>query len=128
MTSPAGRVYAVACALLVLFVAWAVIAARPWSADGTRAGDPRLVALEARAARVRHEAVVVRHTLERRWAVYRVRLARRHREIARVERRHRERLATAQRAAAAPAAPSYASAAPSVSVVSLPPVTVTRTS
>ncbi len=137
MTSPTGRVYAVVSALLVLFVAWAVIAARPWSGQSAPARDPRLAALQVQEARVRHEALVVRRTVERRWAVYRVRLVRRNREIAQVERRHREQLAAARRVAAAAAsapsyssasAPSYSPAAPSVSVVTLPPVTVTRSS
>jgi hypothetical protein len=99
MTSHVARLYALALALLIFFLSWAAVAARPWAATGT--SDPRLVALAAREQRVRAESLAVRRIVQRRWAVYRTKLR-------------------AQRAAAA--------AAPSVRVVNLPPLTITRTS
>jgi hypothetical protein len=114
MTNHVVRLYALALSLLVLFATWAAIAARPWASSQPQA-DPRWAALAAREQRLRQEAVVVQRVVARRWRVYRVRLAARRREIA---------TATQRRAALASAAP----AAPSVRVVSLPPMTVTRTS
>ena len=110
MTSPVGRLYALALALLVFFVAWSVFAARPW-ATGVKA-DPRLAALAAREQRIRHESVVVQRIVQKRWAVYRVELRQRKALIARRQAQF----------AAAPVA------VPSVRVVNLPPLTVTRTS
>jgi hypothetical protein len=113
MTDHVVRLYALAASLLVLFGAWATIAARPFASSAPRE-DPRWAALAAREQRLRQEAVVVRRVVARRWRAYRVRLAAREREIA---------AATRQRAALA-----SAPAAPSVRVVSLPPVTTTRSS
>ncbi len=111
MTSQVGRLYALALALVVFFLSWATIGARPWVSSQKRA-DPRLAALVAREQRVRHESIVVRRIVQKRWAVYRVELKKRKTQIA-----------TRQaQLAAVPAA------APSVRVVNLPPVTVTRTS
>ena len=53
MTSHVGRLYALALALVVFFLGWAVVAAQPWA---TPAADPRLQALAAREAQLRHEA------------------------------------------------------------------------
>jgi hypothetical protein len=99
MTSHVARLYAVALALLIFFLTWAAVAARPWASTST--SDPRLVALAAREQRVRAESLAVRKIVQHRWAVYRTRLR-------------------AQRAAAA--------AAPPVRIVNLPPLTITRTS
>jgi hypothetical protein len=99
MTSHVARLYALALALLIFFVTWAAVAARPWAATST--SDPRLVALAAREQRVRAESLAVRKIVQHRWAVYRTKLR-------------------AQREAAA--------AAPSVRIVNLPPLTITRTS
>ena len=122
MTRHVARAYAAAGALLVLFLAWAAISASPW-ASATARVDPRVAALQRREAALRHEAVLVRRMVRHRWAVYRVRLARRNHEIALVEQRHR-RAVDASRAAAAARMVS----APSASVVTLPALTVTRTS
>jgi hypothetical protein len=113
MTSHVGRLYALAIALLIFFVTWAAVAAKPWATTHTAAKDPRLAALAAREQRIRHESVVVARVVRHRWAVYRVALRKRQGQIAAAKR--------AQVAAAA--AP-----APSVQVVNLPPLTVTRTS
>jgi hypothetical protein len=123
MTRQLARAYAATGAILVLFLAWAVISASPWSTASASA-DPRAAALQAREAKLRHEAVVVRREVRHRWAVYRVRLAHRQHEIGVAERAHQRQVASA-RAAAASAA-SYS--APSVAVVQLPALTVTRTS
>jgi hypothetical protein len=125
MTSHAGRSYAVALALLVFFLTWATVAAHPWSKRAAPRVDPRTAALAAREQRLRHERVVVSRIVRHRWAVYRVHLRERLSEIAAVKRAEASPTRQAQLAASgAPAATS----APSVRVVSLPPITVTRTS
>jgi hypothetical protein len=101
MTSHVARLYATAVALVVFFVSWAAVAARPWT---TPKPDPRLAALALREHRLQVRSVVVKRQVDRRWAVYRRALASRQRALA-----------------AAPAA------AP-VRVVTLPPLTITRTS
>lgn len=135
MTSHVARLYALALSLLVFFVAWAVVAARPWSAAKA---DPRLTALAAREQRLHRESVAVRRLVDRRWRAYRIALAARRKQIAarnaQIALRQRQIAARQQRLAAvgaqaragAAAAP-VASAAP-VRVVTLPPLTITRTS
>lgn len=123
MTNHHGRLYALALALVVFFLAWAVVAARPWA---TASADPRLRALAIRQAQLQREAKLVRQVVAARWAKYRVELKLRQAQIARVK------AATAAAAAAAAAAPvataASASAGP-VQVVNLPPAhVVTRTS
>jgi hypothetical protein len=85
------RLYAFAIAILVFFVTWAAVAARPWVQHAARP-DPRLAALAAREQRIHVQSVVLR------------------------------KLAAARRqlAAAAPA--------PAPRIVTLPPLTITRTS
>jgi hypothetical protein len=114
-TNHAGRLYALALALVVFFLAWAVVAARPWS---TPTADPRLKTLAAREAQLRREAQVVNRVVARRWAAYRRALHARRVQIA------------AAKAHAAQIAASYraAPAAGSVRIVTLPPLTITRTS
>jgi hypothetical protein len=103
MTSHAGRLSAAATAILVLFLSWAVIAARPWASTRAAAPDPRLEALAARERRVRADSIAVDRIVRLRWRLYRQRLAARNRSLA-------------------------AAVAPSVRVVTLPPLTITRTS
>jgi hypothetical protein len=79
MTSHTGRLYAVAVALVVFFLTWAAVAARPWA---SAQADPRLAALAARERRARHESLVVRRIVRHRWAVYRVQLKHRQAQIA----------------------------------------------
>jgi hypothetical protein len=97
MTDHTVRLYALAVAVLVFFLAWAAVAARPWATSTASAPkqDPRLAALVAKEKRVRAETLAVRKVLARRKAA----------------------------AAAAVATPQ-----PSVRVVTLPPLTITRTS
>jgi hypothetical protein len=122
MTSHHGRLYALALSLAVFFLAWAVVAARPWA---TASADPRLQALALREAQLRREARLVQKVVTARWATYRVRLKARRAEIARVD---------AAAAAAAAAAATRAAAAPAaavagpVQVVNLPAHVITRTS
>ena len=116
MTSPPGRLYALALSLLVFFLAWAVVSAHPWA---TASADPRLRALGIREAQLRHEAKVVRQVVGARWARYRVELKTRRAQIARVN---------AAAAAAAQAAALPAAGAAAVQVVNLPAHVITRTS
>jgi len=104
VTNHVGRLYAVALALVLFFLTWAVVAAQPWT---SAAADPRLGALALREARLRVEAKHVNAIVARRFSDYRRALA-------------------ARRAAQARAA--QATTAPAVRVVTLPPLTITRTS
>ena len=122
MTDHVARLYAVSLALVVLFLTWAVVAARPWAATAAEK-DPRIVALERREAQLRRKSVRVERQVKRRFAAYEVRLRKRKRAIAAIE------AANATATAAAPAASAAPSAAPpSVGVVSLPPITSTSSS
>ena len=122
MTNHVARLYAVSLALVVLFLTWAVVAARPWAASAAEQQDPRIVALERREAKLRRKSVRVERQVKRRFAAYEVRLRKRKRAIAVIE------AADASAAAAAPVASSASAAPPSVGVVSLPPVTSTSSS
>jgi hypothetical protein len=98
MTDHVARLYALAVAVLVFFVAWAAVAARPWTtAASTATPDPRVQALIVKQQRVRAEALAVRRVL------------------------------AARSKQAALTSPTPAPA-PSVRVVTLPPLTITRTS
>ena len=68
MTNHPGRLYALALALIVFFLAWATVAAHPWA---TTASDPRLRMLAVREAQLRRESVIVRQVVASRWAAYR---------------------------------------------------------
>jgi len=119
MTSHHGRLYALALSLVVFFLAWAVVAARPWA---TASADPRLGALALREAQLRHEARLVQKVVNARWATYRVRLKARRAEIARVRAANAAAAASAAQAAVAPVAVGP------VQVVNLPAHVITRTS
>ena len=114
MTSHAGRIYAIATALLVFFLAWAVVAAHPW-ASARVARDPRLIALTTREQRLRREAKLVQQVVDRRFADY-------HRRSAPIRRRWQAGTRAVQ--SAAPAVGSSAG----VRIVHLPPLVITRTS
>jgi hypothetical protein len=98
MTDHVARLYALAVAILVFFVLWAAVAARP-GATTTSAATPdlRVQALIVKQQRLRAEALAVRRVL-----------------------------AARQRQAAL--ASTTTPPAPSVRVVTLPPLTITRTS
>ena len=117
MTSHTGRLYALAVALIAFFLAWAVVAAHPWA---SAAGDKRLQALAVREAELRREAKLVNEVVAQRMAVYRTELKLRRAQIAAAKTRATQ-VNASYSASAAPASPS-------VRVVTLPPLTVTRTS
>ena len=70
MTDTSHRTYAVAIALVVFFLTWAAVAAKPWA---TPKQDPRLAALAQREVRLRAEAELVQQVVDRRMAAYRSR-------------------------------------------------------
>ncbi|MGD0274264.1 MAG: hypothetical protein ABSB96_11110 [Gaiellaceae bacterium] len=82
MTNGLGRLYATALTMVVFFVAWAVIAARPWVPENEGKQDPRLVALNARELKLRQDAIAIKKIVDKRWVTYRVELARRKHLIA----------------------------------------------
>jgi hypothetical protein len=131
MRAPALRLYVFSITLLLFFVLWAVIAARPWAAVHSGA-NPALEALKVRERHLRHEARVVERTVRRRWAGYRRRLHAREAQIRALEQRHAAQLAAANVSAVGTATgtatASYSTAtsrvvtlAPQVRVVTLPP-------
>ena len=103
MTSHIGRLYALALALVVFFLAWAVVAARPWATTPT--ADPRLKALAVREAQLRREAKLVQPD----------------------RRRNGHSSPKPTRSAAAPPQATSPAAA-GRAIVNLPPLTITRTS
>ena len=122
MTSHTGRLYGLALALVVFFLAWAVLAARPWAGA---AADPRLRALAAREVRLRHEAKLVNRLVATRWKAYKAALRLRETQIAAAT---ACRCAATRAAAAVQSTPAAAAASSAVRVVTLPPLTITRTS
>jgi hypothetical protein len=126
MTSHVGRLYALGVALVAFFLAWALIAAHPWS-TAKAARDPRLTALAQREQRLRKEARLVQRVVDRRFSDYRKRFAAYKTALARRQAQIAANQLAASRTVAAPsAAPS--SYSPGVRVVTLPPLVVTRTS
>jgi hypothetical protein len=131
MTNHTARLYALAATVLVFFVAWAAIAAHPWRTQQTAVQDTRLTALQAREQRLRAEALAVKRIVDKRWAVYRANLAARKRLIATAQAANARAASLAsvrQATATAPSTAGSAAAAPSVRIVTLPPLTITRTS
>ncbi len=122
MKSHVVQLYVAAIAILVFFVLWAVVAARPWATAATRPGlDPRLVALDRRQRRLEHEARLVKQALDRRWREYRARLRRREAQIRMLERRHAQAVAAVAQAASAAVTSSAPAPSATASVVRLPP-------
>ena len=120
MTDHLARLYATALALVVFFLTWAGVAAKPWGHEAEAKPDPRLVKLERREQQLRKRQVRVQKMLDRRFAAYRAELAGRQAQIA-----------AAQAAPAPVAAPSVSApsvSAPAVSTVPAAPVTQTRSS
>ena len=117
MTSHVGRLYALAGALFMFFVIWAVVAAHPWSTSAA-SSDPRLATLARRELRLRADAALVQRIVDQRFSAYKVALVKRRAEIA----------AAQSRARSAAAAPVSQVSAPSVRVVTLPPLVITKTS
>jgi hypothetical protein len=103
MTSHTGRLYALALGLVVFFLAWAGVAARPWA---TAAPDPRWKVLAARQVQLQQQAKLVNQIVAQRAQLAQV---------------------TKSRQLASVTASATAAAAP-VKIVNLPPLTITRTS
>ena len=124
MTDTSHRLYAVVIAVVVFFVSWATVAAKPWA---TAKPDPRLAALAQREQRLRADAKLVQQVVDSRMAAYHLALKARKAQIAAVKAQ-----AAAAQAARSQASQSTAgspqSTAPAVRVVNLPPLTITRTS
>ncbi len=108
MTETSHRTYAVATALVVFFLSWAAVAAHPWAAQKP---DPQLVALQAREQRLRADAKIVARVVAARSAAYQTALQARRAAIAEARSR-----------------PIAVARAPQVRIVTLPPLTVTRSS
>lgn len=128
MTDTSHRLYAIVIAVVIFFVSWAAVAAKPWA---TTATDPRLAVLAQREQRLRTDAKLVQQVVDARLATYHQALRARKAQIAAVKAQaaaaQARSLQVAQSSATAASASTY-SAAPSVRVVNLPPLTVTRTS
>ncbi len=126
MTSHTGRLYALAAAVVAFFVAWATVAAHPWSSVKA-ARDPRVVALAQREQRLRADARLVQRVVGRRFSDYRRRFAAYKAALAKQQAQLVAARSAAAAAAAAPAPASY-SGGGAVRVVNLPPLVITRTS
>jgi hypothetical protein len=117
MTDTSHRIYAVAIALVVFFLSWAAIAAKPWA---TPKPDARIAALAQREAQLRIDARRVKQIVDQRQAAYAIALKQRRTQIAQANAR--------SAASSAQSAQAVAVTSPSVRVVNLPPLTITRTS
>ncbi len=140
MTNHLGRSYAISLSILVFFLAWAVIAAKPWVQAPTAKTDPRILALNARENRLRRDATEIRAIVQKRWAVYHAQLVTRKHQIA--ARKKAQQALLARQTFAAQQAPAQvvqqaqstqsAAPAPSAPVVRVapaaPPATQTKTS
>ena len=96
MTSHTGRLYALALALVVFFLAWAVVAAHPWASNAP--SDPRLRRSPLREAQLRREARLVKQVVAARWAAYRSALKLRSAQIAAAKAQATPQLASASSA------------------------------
>jgi ABC-type protease/lipase transport system fused ATPase/permease subunit len=144
MTSGLGRIYAIAAAIVVFFLSWAIIAARPWVQAPEAKADHRLAALDQRERRLRNDAVAINAIVQKRWNVYHAQLVQRKHQIAarkKAQAAAARAVQIAQQQAAAQPAPSYyaapstshAAPAPSAPIVRVappaaPPATHTKTS
>jgi hypothetical protein len=140
MTSNLGRVYAITLAIFVFFLAWAIIAARPWVSAPEAKTDPRILALNAREQKLRRDAVEIRAIVQKRWTIYQAQIVRRKHLF--VVRKKAQQALLAQQALAAQQAqvrvvqqapssqPAPAPSAPIVRVAppATPPATKTKSS
>ena len=125
MTDTSHRLYAVVIAVVVFFVSWATIAAKPWA---TAKPDSRLAALAQREQRLRYDAKLVQQVVDNRMIAYHLALKARKAQIAAVKAQAAAAQARALQVSQATAQAAQSAAAPSVRVVNLPPLTITRTS
>jgi len=142
MTNGLGRIYAISLGIVVFFLSWAVIAARPWVEAPAAKADPRLAALDARERRLRKDAVEINAIVQKRWNVYRTELVTRKHQIAARKKAQQvlaQQALAAQQTLVSQSAPSYsapsshAAPAPSTPIVRVappaaPPATQTKTS
>lgn len=125
MTDTSHRLYAVVIAVVVFFLSWAAVAAKPWA---TAKPDPRLAALAQREQRLRSDAKLVRQVVDARMTAYRMALKARQAQIAAVKAQAAAAQARALQVSQSTAQAAQSAAAPAVRVVNLPPLTITRTS
>jgi hypothetical protein len=126
MTNHVVRLYALALATLVFFLAWAVVAAHPWQQQKAVV-DPRIAALDARRAQLKKEAAYVNRVVAHRFAVYHAALKKREQAIARIRVQLAAERARQARAAAAAAAAQMVSSSPPAATSSVSPHVVTIT-
>ena len=93
-----ARLYVASATLLVFFLLWVTIAAKPWTSASKRTADPRVLALQARQRALKHEAAHVKAVVASRWHRYEKALRSREREIAAAKRRHDEQVAASRAA------------------------------
>jgi hypothetical protein len=132
MTSSA-RIYSVALALLVFFLTWAAVAAKPWiGSAASGVPDARVAELVAREDQLQARGAEVQRILDERWATYDSQLSLRNEEIAAARKSNKtdvRQAAKAQKKLDRQAAVAQASAPPpQVEVITLPPLTQTRSS
>jgi hypothetical protein len=125
MTNNLGRVYAITLAIVVFFLSWAVIAARPWVSAPEAKTDPRIAALNARERRLRKDAVEIRAIVQKRWAVYQAQLVRRKQLIA-VRKKAQQALLARQALLAQQAQARVVQQAPSRSAAPAPSAPIVR--
>ena len=106
MANHVGRLYAAAIGVLVLFLSWAVVAAHPWVTPKPSA-QLQLIALREQA--LKRETALVNTILRQRAAAA------------------KQTAAAAKQATTQPISATSA-AQPNVRVVTLPPLTITKTS
>ena len=114
--NPVARLYALGVALVLFFVSWSAIAARPWQEKSAKKADPRVLALTAREKQLRGEALVLQRKLKRQWALYEQSLELRQSQIAAARLQHEQAVAAAAAAAAAAARASRSTAATSPAI------------
>jgi hypothetical protein len=108
MGNHVGRLYAAAIGVLVLFLSWAAVAAHPWA---TTKASPQLQLIALREQALKRETALVNTILRQRAAA-----AKQAQQI------------SAQVPSSAPAPAPAASGGGGVRVVTLPPLTITKTS
>jgi hypothetical protein len=138
MTNHVARLYALATSLIVFFAVWLAVSTHPWPQStkvSAAAVDPRIARLNARERHLRAETRRVNLIVKRRSSAYRTALAHRNHANAVARAHHNAQLTAARQAALAVtravSAPAYGNSVTSpaaVRVVTLPPVTATRTS
>jgi hypothetical protein len=95
----APRLYALAVALVLFFLSWATIAARPWTDKANPKQDPRLTALANREKSLRQETAKVNRLVKRRWLQYGRQLRQRQALVVAKRRRYEQQLSAARAAA-----------------------------